>query len=73
MAFISYSFAVRNKLDAVWTYLMMKVSQQENIEINGKDTEKRTNEQANEKTNERANERKEQKFMSEILSKNTTN
>ena len=51
---------------------MMKVSQmKENIEINGKDPEKRmnkrTNEQMNERTNERSSERMEQKFIVEIL------
>ena len=49
---------------------MMKVSQmREDMDINGKDTEKRTNKRANEKTNERASERIEQNFMNEILSK----
>ena len=32
------------KLDADWTYLMVAVRQRENVDINGKDTEKRTNE-----------------------------
>ena len=40
-----------NKLDADWTYLMMKISQmRENIDINGKDTEKGTNERTKEKS-----------------------
>ena len=64
-----------NKLDADWTYQMIKVSQtRENID-DRKDAEKRTNERTNEptneqtseQTNERAIERNEQKFTSEIL------
>ena len=51
----------------------MKVGQmKENIDINGKDPEKRMNERTNKRTsermNERASERVEQKFMNKILS-----
>ena len=47
-----------NKLDADWTYLMMKVSQmREDIDINGKDTEKRMNEHTNEQIRKQIKER----------------
>ena len=47
-----------NKLDADWTYLIMKVRQMRaNIDINRKDPEKqRTSEGTNERTNERKSE-----------------
>ena len=45
----------KNKQDADWTYLIMKVRQMKaNVDINGKDREKRTNKQP------------KQKFMTEL-------
>ena len=46
-----------SKLDADWTYLIMKVRQMRaNKDINGKDPEKQTNERTRERMSKQANE-----------------
>ena len=56
-----------NKLDADWTYLMVKVRQREKTQTLMEKILK--NERTNEQTNERLSKRIEQNFMNEILSK----
>ena len=61
---------MRNKLDADWTYPMIKVIQmRENIDETNEETNQWMNKWTNEQTNERVSESTEQKFMNEILRK----